>query len=759
MASISYFFSYLGSVNPLNTYTPGYQYAQSVTYLNNGGFFNTFQGFVPGSPGYNYVDGRILNASGTPITPEIAASNFNSYDAETATLKSGNVVSAYTSPSGSSSTIGFNIYSPSGSYITSATTGSGTNYNADVARLNDGGFVISYDHQFSSTDLDTCATIFNADGSVRTSIFVNTATYYTNQSAVTGLANGNFVVSYAKETAVGSGSYQLAFQIYSASGAVVRGETIADAIGTTNTPGEAISLKDGGFAVVYNDNGWSSGTDEDITLGIWNADGSFRTWVQANAPLGTVGYQYYPTVTQLDNGYILVGWSNAANSNTEYSVWTATGALITSGTWRGSSFGLNFASAANGVLSGLATDTAGDGDGYGVSSDTRALTRYTQGDATAETLTGDSLSDYMLGNAGSDTLNGMSANDTLDGGSGNDRVDGGVGNDLIYGSAGADTLIGGAGVDTLSYLTSLSGVTLDLATPGANTGDALGDVQSGFEQFQGTSYNDKLYGDGLANKLDGADGDDLVVGRAGADSLTGGYGNDTLDGGSENDRLDGGGNDDLLIGGAGADALIGGAGIDTASYASATAAVIASLLGPGGNTGDAAGDTYAAVENLIGSSFGDKLVGNTVANRLEGGGGADTLDGGAANDTLLGGDGADWLYASVGFDSLTGGAGPDRFIFTSVSPQYDTVADFSHAQADKIALASSAFGGLTSLTAGTSFIANGAPGSPTGGPTILYNTTNGWLSYDADGSGAGAAVHVATLTGHPVLVTGDFLFI
>jgi len=187
--------------------------------------------------------------------------------------------------------------------------------------------------------------------------------------------------------------------------------------------------------------------------------------------------------------------------------------------------------------------------------------------------------------------------------------------------------------------------------------------------------------------------------------------------------------------------------------------VVASLAAPGANTGEAAGDTYAAIENLIGSAFADRLTGNTAANRLEGGAGSDTLDGGAANDTVLGGDGADWLYASTGFDALTGGTGADRFIFTSVSPQYDTIADFSHAQADKIALSSAAFGGLTSLSAGSSFIANGAPSSPTSGDTILYNTSNGWLSYDTDGNGAGAAVHIATLAAHPALVTGDFLFV
>ncbi len=73
----------------------------------------------------------------------------------------------------------------------------------------------------------------------------------------------------------------MAYQIYNANGGLVRGETIGDASGTSNVPGSAVGLKDGGFAIVYRDNGWAG--NDDVSLGIWNADGSFRTIVQANA--------------------------------------------------------------------------------------------------------------------------------------------------------------------------------------------------------------------------------------------------------------------------------------------------------------------------------------------------------------------------------------------------------------------------------------------------------------------------------------------
>ena len=59
---------------------------------------------------------------------------------------------------------------------------------------------------------------------------------------------------------------------------------------------------------------------------------------------------------------------------------------------------------------------------------------------------------------------------------------------------------------------------------------------------------------------------------------------------------------------------------------------------------------------------------------------------------------------------------------------------------------------------GTNFIANGAPGSPSGSPTLLYNTLNGNLSFDPDGTGGTAAIRFAVLTGHPTLLAADILF-
>src|SRR4029450_7500173 len=85
----------------------------------------------------------------------------------------------------------------------------------------------------------------------------------------------------------------------------------------------------------------------------------------------------------------------------------------------------------------------------------------------------------------------------------------------------------------------------------------------------------------------------------------------------------------------------------------AAAGLIANLATPGGNTGEAAGDTYNGIENLIGSAFVDTLTGDANANTLDGGAGNDTIDGGNGNDILIGSAGADTLIGNAGTDTAS----------------------------------------------------------------------------------------------------------
>ena len=139
-----------------------------------------------------------------------------------------------------------------------------------------------------------------------------------------------------------------------------------------------------------------------------------------------------------------------------------------------------------------------------------------------------------------------------------------------------------------------------------------------------------------------------LVGLGGADDLMGGNGNDILQGGTGNDILD------------------GGAGNDTADYSDATANNLNVNLNTGVSGGGGRGsDTLFNIENVLGSSFNDKMTGNAGVNMLIGAGGTDQLNGGGGNDILWGG---------AGDDTITGGAGNgDVAYFSGHEWEYTTV--------------------------------------------------------------------------------------
>lgn len=80
---------------------------------------------------------------------------------------------------------------------------------------------------------------------------------------------------------------------------------------------------------------------------------------------------------------------------------------------------------------------------------TRGVAR--DGTGAGNTLSGGAKDDRLDGRGGNDRIEGGAGNDVLLGGAGADRVSGGAGRDVIEGGAGADMLAGGAGPDVFVF--------------------------------------------------------------------------------------------------------------------------------------------------------------------------------------------------------------------------------------------------------------------------------------------------------------------
>ena len=310
----------------------------------------------------------------------------------------------------------------------------------------------------------------------------------------------------------------------------------------------------------------------------------------------------------------------------------------------------------------------------------------------------------------------------------------------------------------------------------------------------------------------GGDGNDVLVGGTGADSLYGENGDDIFliggfgSGNSGTTSAADDGNQEWIATGANHDLIVGGDGVDTLRITSGVGAdtktngtVVLNdanfqgmeVVQVGGTVDQlnvendalqmlndhyyfAANGTVDDLDNSLGNNGGtiDNVVvdaSGVTANglRFEGNGNDNTFIGTTQDDVFVG---------NGGNDTLTGGNGADTFVFGQVHEQVvtgdddevqtyvdtafdltgiDTITDFVSGL-DTIALNIDQF---TSLTAG-SFTADNlvcSVGAAAGDANdfLLFDTSTGALSYDADGSGSGAAVQFATLTGVTSLSASD----
>ena len=339
-----------------------------------------------------------------------------------------------------------------------------------------------------------------------------------------------------------------------------------------------------------------------------------------------------------------------------------------------------------------------------------------------------------------------------------------------------DSLVDG----DIAYTINAKLTTLDVIYKKVTTGSLTLTNQdtpvANVETINGTDDTDLLQGTSAPSYVLGKAGDDDLSGGAGNDTIYGSYGSDLLFGEDDNDvlygeqdadYLEGGAGNDTLDGGLGVDTLIGGAGNDTYYLGYDAADVIDDQGAP--TDVDVVIMPYqlskytlpAGIEQgtIAAGTGASSLIGNTGDNALTGNDGNNMLNGAVGRDSLFGGIGNDVLVGGTGNDILSGGTGKDIFKFdSSLTANTDKVTDFVVID-DTIQLENAIFTKLKTtgvLNAGN--FVNAATAADAD-DYVIYNPTTGGVTYDADGTGAGAGVQIALLGVNLALTHADFVVI
>jgi hypothetical protein len=294
------------------------------------------------------------------------------------------------------------------------------------------------------------------------------------------------------------------------------------------------------------------------------------------------------------------------------------------------------------------------------------------------------------------------------------NVIGGSGDDMFIANAAQNSFEGGGGVNTVSYQDSTSasgtGVTVDLsATDGSGTGGnfALGDKFSNIQNVIGSTFNDTFVASLAANTFTGGGGSDTVsyansvstdnigvtVDLSGVNTPTGiGHGTGDYAQGDTyigvQNAIGSAFNDTFIAGGL-ANTFTGDGGSDTVSYQNSAGAVTVDLDNGIGVGGDAQGDQYIGIDNVIGSAQDDTIIDSQAANVIDGGTGslhnrvsyADSVSapgiaaGVTVDLTATDGSGTFGGYAAgdqlSNIQDLTGSAADDTFVASAAENNLD----------------------------------------------------------------------------------------
>ncbi|ESQ89800.1 hypothetical protein ABAC460_10890 [Asticcacaulis sp. AC460] len=462
--------------------------------------------------------------------------------------------------------------------------------NSDVIGLSDGGFLVTWmgqgvdwvNYEFSANIL---ARRYDASGNAVGDEFIVNATRPGTQDSpvMAQLANGDIVIAWTSMSTTTAQLPELYFQRYDVSGAAIGGETRIDVTSLTVRGTDyaypvvaSLTALDGGGFVIT----WTSNAQDGDGFGV-----SARMFDASGVAIGEdflvngVGAddQYLPSVTALADGGYVIAWDSAADW------YTTAGARLTAQRFdeSGARVGGEFQIGSAAAVSSHGVKVAGQADG----SFLVAWGEYDGADMTAFVQQ--------------------------------------------YGSDGQKA--GGAVEVARGSLWGIDVVALDDGGFAVTWTVNIANSQHIYERHflaAGSAGQDRLtVGDATSETLTGGAGDDALQGGGGNDTLIGGLGDDTYYVDSAGDSV----RENHLEG---SDTVI-----SSVSYSLFGRAVETLTLNGSGNL------------NGTGNSLNNEITGTGGGNVLDGAGGNDVLDGRGGDDTMIGGLGNDsYLVDSIGDD-------------------------------------------------------------------------------------------------------------
>lgn len=296
----------------VNTLTTGHQTETTIAALEGGGYVVIFQEYSGRD-----IKARIYDENGVPAGDVFLVNTFQTgtqNDATVASLKDGGFIVTYSSAGfdAGRTAVAAQRFDALGNkvgdeFVAGDSGLTSSRGSPTVSGLEDGGFVIGYvddvGHNYVATQR------YNADGTKNGSTLFHSVNYSYGEPAITGLKGGGYVVTEQGYYDAGETGYGIIGYVVDAAGNQIKGPfAFGSTAGFSEGNSAVAALEDGGFVAVWESNG-QDGDSYGIIARLFSADGTPRgnDFVVNTV---TADSQYRPSVAGLPGGGFIVDWTS-----------------------------------------------------------------------------------------------------------------------------------------------------------------------------------------------------------------------------------------------------------------------------------------------------------------------------------------------------------------------------------------------------------------------------------------------------------------